>query len=47
VGHFLLANGLLGKLKAQSSPSRVVVVASTAHTMAAFDLQDLNYDKRS
>lgn len=42
---FLLTNLLLDKLKA-SAPARVVNVASMAHHRAAFDMEDLNWERR-
>nr|XP_045584040.1 retinol dehydrogenase 12-like isoform X2 [Procambarus clarkii] len=44
-GHFLLANLLLGLLK-KSTPSRVVVTSSMAHShLKTLDLKNLNYEK--
>lgn len=42
---FLLTNLLLPKLKA-SAPARIVNVASNAHHRAAFDIDDLNWERR-
>jgi retinol dehydrogenase 12 len=42
---FLLTNLLIGKLKA-CAPARIVTVASNAHRRAAFDLEDLNWERR-
>jgi len=42
---FLLTNLLLNRLRA-SAPARIVNVASNAHRRAAFDLNDLNWEKR-
>lgn len=42
-GHFYLTQLLRSKLEAQSFPSRVVVLASTAHTMGNVDVNDLHY----
>lgn len=44
VGHFLLTNLLLGRLK-QCGPSRVVNVASTAHNFGKLDFDFLNKHK--
>ena len=42
---FLLTNLLLRKLET-SAPARVVTVSSMAHHRAAFDLDDLNWERR-
>jgi len=42
-GHFYLTKQLLPRMKEQEDPSRVVVVASTAHQFGSLDLSDLNY----
>ena len=42
---FLLTNLLLDKLRA-SAPARIVNVSSMAHHRAAFDLDDLNWERR-
>jgi NAD(P)-dependent dehydrogenase (short-subunit alcohol dehydrogenase family) len=42
---FLLTNLVLPKLKA-SAPARIVNVASNAHHRAAFDIDDLNWERR-
>ncbi|XP_078671605.1 retinol dehydrogenase 13-like isoform X1 [Branchiostoma floridae x Branchiostoma belcheri] len=45
LGHFLLTNLLLDKLK-QSAPSRVVTVSSLAHAFTnGMDFDDINYQK--
>ncbi|XP_013865873.1 retinol dehydrogenase 13 [Austrofundulus limnaeus] len=44
LGHFLLTNCLLDLLK-KSSPSRVVVVSSLAHTRGKIHFDDINLDK--
>eukprot|EP00284_Hemiselmis_tepida_P014921 CAMPEP_0174920996 /NCGR_PEP_ID=MMETSP1355-20121228/4841_1 /TAXON_ID=464990 /ORGANISM="Hemiselmis tepida, Strain CCMP443" /LENGTH=345 /DNA_ID=CAMNT_0016166427 /DNA_START=44 /DNA_END=1077 /DNA_ORIENTATION=- len=44
-GHFHLTQKLLPRLKAQQDPSRIVLVASTAHQTGKLDLSDLNYQK--
>lgn len=44
MGHFLLTNLLLDKLK-QSGPSRIVVVSSIAHTRGDINVTDLNSEK--
>ncbi|XP_043218088.1 retinol dehydrogenase 13-like isoform X2 [Amphibalanus amphitrite] len=44
MGHFLLTNLLLDKLKS-SAPSRVVNLVSVAHRRGAIDFKDLNSDK--
>ncbi|KAK3769656.1 hypothetical protein RRG08_004908 [Elysia crispata] len=43
-GHFLLTNLLLDKLKA-CSPSRIVIVSSSAHSMGKMNFNDLNSEK--
>lgn len=43
VGHFLLCDLLLEKLKRQTSPVRIVVVSSDVHASASFNVDDLNY----
>jgi NAD(P)-dependent dehydrogenase (short-subunit alcohol dehydrogenase family) len=47
-GHFALVEPLLPKLRAQSHPSRVVVVSSMGHLFqrTALDMDDLHYEKR-
>ncbi|MBN3298917.1 RDH14 dehydrogenase, partial [Amia calva] len=43
LGHFLLTNLLLGRLK-ECSPSRVITLTSTAYKYQKLDFQDLNYN---
>ena len=45
LGHFLLTNLLLDRLK-ESSPSRVVVVASLAHMAGYLDFNDMMWTKK-
>lgn len=45
IGHFLLTNLLLDRLK-ECAPSRVVVVASLAHTAGYLDFNDMMWKKR-
>ncbi len=44
-GHFYLTRLLRAKLEAQSFPSRVVVLSSTAHNMGVVNVDDLHYKK--
>ncbi|XP_042539187.1 retinol dehydrogenase 13 isoform X2 [Dipodomys spectabilis] len=45
LGHFLLTNLLMDKLKA-SAPSRVINLSSLAHIAGHIDFDDLNWQKR-
>lgn len=45
-GHFHLTALLLDKMKRQEHPSRIVSVASTAHTMGTIDYDDMHYKTR-
>lgn len=45
-GHFHLTSLLLDKMKKQDDPSRIVVVASTAHGMGKMDFKDMHYRQR-
>ena len=46
LGHFLLTNLLLPQLHAAPAPSRVVTVASAAHTGPPFNFRDPNFERR-
>ena len=45
LGHFLLSNLLLDRIK-ESAPSRIVVVASLAHYTGYLDFKDMMWSKR-
>lgn len=46
LGHFLLTNLLLDRLRAAPAPSRVVTVASAAHAGPPFDFRDPSFERR-
>ena len=46
LGHFALTMALLPSLKAKSSPTRIINVASTAHLFGAINFDDLQSTKR-
>ncbi len=46
LGHFLLTNLLLDRLRAAPSPSRVVTVASAAHAGPSFNFRDPSFERR-
>ena len=46
LGHFLLTNLLLRQLQGASAPSRVVTVASAAHSGPPFNFRDPNFERR-
>ncbi|KAL3151249.1 hypothetical protein ABBQ38_013088 [Trebouxia sp. C0009 RCD-2024] len=46
-GHFALVAGLMDKLKQQDTPVRIVAVASLAHMLGGFDMDDLHFRRRS
>ena len=46
LGHFLLTNLLLPQLRSAPAPSRVVTVASAAHSGPPFNFRDPNFERR-
>lgn len=46
LGHFLLTNLLLPRLRGAPTPSRVVTVASAAHSGPPFNFRDPNFERR-
>ena len=46
LGHFLLTRLLLPQLRGAPAPSRVVTVASAAHSGPPFDFRDPNFERR-
>jgi NAD(P)-dependent dehydrogenase (short-subunit alcohol dehydrogenase family) len=45
-GHAYFIDLLLQKMKPQGHESRIIILASSAHTYGEIDVQDLNYNKR-
>lgn len=46
LAHFFLVKILMPKMTQQESPSRIVLVASLAHMMGGFDIDDLNFSSK-
>ena len=46
LAHFFLVKILMPKMTQQETPSRIVLVASLAHMMGGFNIEDLNFSTR-